>query len=94
MTISNKEDLIQIARKMRRAGASWAAVAAQLNIGKTTVQRMLEGTPEGCVTGALGIKRHGPMNPIRLPSEDTRDLTGRLMGDPLPGRSALDRQNR
>ena len=26
----------------------------------------------------------------RIPP-DTRDLTGRLMGDPLPGRSALDR---
>lgn len=27
-----------------------------------------------------------------IPS-DTRDLTGRIFGDPLPGRSALDRRN-
>ena len=28
--------------------------------------------------------------PIPVPSYDTRDLTGRVFGDPLPGRSALD----
>lgn len=29
-----------------------------------------------------------------IPTEDHRDLTGRLMGDPLPGRSALDKRKR
>jgi len=40
----------------------------------------------------------GPKGPLpteaeirRLIPEDTRDLTGRIFGDPLPGRSALDR---
>lgn len=31
------------------------------------------------------------MNRPELPPIDTRDLTARFFGDPLPGRSALDR---
>lgn len=34
------------------------------------------------------------VNPEQIPSQprDTRNLTGRLFGDPLPGRSALDQK--
>lgn len=35
--------------------------------------------------------KRGPIVPI---PEDTRDLTARFCGDPLPGRSALDRRER
>lgn len=33
-----------------------------------------------------------PRNPILPPPLDTRDMTARMFGDPLPGRSALDRR--
>lgn len=51
---------------------------------------------------AAAFKRSAEVKPNRVPLEDlqarfaeipkhdTRDLTGRLMGDPLPGRRALD----
>lgn len=52
------------------------------------------------------MPKHGPAPPrqpppedqaarlAEIPKTDTRDLTGRVMGDPLSGRSALDRRFR
>jgi hypothetical protein len=39
-------------------------------------------------------KRHEYETRYREIPEDTRDLTGRIFGDPLPGRSALTRKQR
>ena len=49
--------------------------------------------------GLTSIRGRGPAKPAeedfkRLIAQiprDTRDITGRMLGDPLPGRSALDR---
>jgi hypothetical protein len=46
--------------------------------------------------------RHGTRREIRADAErlvgliprDTRSLTGRIFGDPMPGRSALDKERR
>jgi hypothetical protein len=50
-------------------------------------------------TGAHGFQRYRPTPAElrRLAREvppDTRDVTGQLLGDPLPGRSALDQMRR
>lgn len=37
-------------------------------------------------------KREEFLKAISTIPQDTRDLTGRLCGDPLPGRSAMDRK--
>lgn len=44
---------------------------------------------------AIGeAKRHEYETRYREIPEDTRDLTGRILGDPLPARSALGRRQR
>lgn len=47
-------------------------------------------------TQRLHIIADGPANknPILPPKYDLRSLTSRICGDPYPGRSALDRQER
>ena len=45
--------------------------------------RLLPEEPPPLTQAQLRLRRKMP--------QDTRDLTARLMGDPLPGRSALDR---
>jgi len=49
---------------------------------------------EDAYDGLSAVQRHARwLKMIEERPEDTRDITGRLMGDPLPGRSALDRRD-
>lgn len=73
-------------RQLRRQGETYKAIGAAIGIHKTTVADWLGKSNRG-------------RNPFRpndrdLPAVpvDTRDMTGRMLGDPLPGRSALDKK--
>lgn len=86
----------------RRLGQTWHQVRAdhdpnyrkQRN-AKDARRRRAAMADAGCVP--VGVTRKSPQEHRRIEAaaaalaNDTRDLTARLMGDPLPGRSALDK---
>jgi hypothetical protein len=43
---------------------------------------------------SLVVHKPEPVSQVLPPNVDTRDLTARIFGDPLPGRSALDKRGR
>jgi hypothetical protein len=66
-------------------GMTVEEVGKHLHKGREWMARALEGIPK---------RRPRPptIAPILPPPVDTRPLGARLMGDPLPGRSALDQR--
>lgn len=95
---------IKEALAARKSGATYEDLAAMLNCSKGTVERLLQrhgmtrkykprgprSLPEAALDARL--KQRAREMWFKVPA-DTRDLTARLMGDPLPGRSALDQLN-
>lgn len=84
------------ARALLAHGYSIWDAARLLDIPYATLRRWLdpafaarEREQYRAGTARRAFRPSGPLPPV---PEDTRDLTGRLMGDPLPGRSALDRR--
>lgn len=73
--------------RLRDEGAGWTEIAKQLGVSQQGVRtsyyrdRSLAPTPRNSHVAAM------PEVP-----RDTRSLTGRLCGDPLSGRSALDKR--
>ena len=102
MTIAARE--IARARMLRAAGTSWADIGARLGYHGNTVRRRLD--PEFVVVRHVRYAK--PVDSIRTdepritPEEaaralatvpaDTRTIQARFLGDPLPGRSALDKR--
>jgi hypothetical protein len=85
---------LQKARAMRNSGCQWGEIAAYFGISKTAAfDRCKKGID--LVKNATPRRRVIPcerFNPILLPQDD-RSLTAVFCGDPLPGRSALDRRH-
>ena len=90
--------------RQRERGRPWEVIARELGITAHMLRRQvdpeyvrlndlrLQRQRERYRKVQSGELRRAPddADAIRLPDEpDTRDLTGRLCGDPLPGRSAL-----
>jgi hypothetical protein len=84
------------AQRLRAAGKNYREISESLNVSCTSVRRMV---------GALEVIRVVNRQPAENTSDkatvrkllkqvppDTRGLTARIAGDPLPGRSALDQQ--
>lgn len=84
------------AQRLRAAGKSYREISKALGVSETSVRRMV---------GALEVirvvnQRHAERvddkaaakKLLRQIPPDTRGLTARIAGDPLPGRSALDQQ--
>lgn len=57
-----------------------AAIIRRASLGPPTVTRL-----------RVSVEQDAAIRLTEIP-EDTRDLTGRFFGDPLPGRSALDQK--
>lgn len=78
----------------RRIDPSYAR-SRQERVNELRVQRQLGKAPEAKIIGARAVYRTTDAQARRLMDQipyDTRDLTARVFGDPLPGRSALDKQ--
>lgn len=79
--------LVRTARLLRRHGKSVAQISAELGFSPYTIYNWTKG---------MGVSRTVPERfaHFERPAlvKDTRTVTGILCGDPLPGRSALDRR--
>ena len=99
-------DVLAGARKLRAAGTSWASIGAHLGYHEHTIRKRLD--PDFAEARRVRYASPAPcmqtMEPRLTPAEaeralatvppDTRTLQARFLGDPLPGRSALDRRHR
>ncbi len=91
------------ARQLRALGRSWDSIGAEFGLHPDTMRRRIDPA----YARSERFKYTGPMSFIRAgesrvsPADaaralagvpvDTRTRQARFMGDPLPGRSALDR---
>ena len=85
---------IKLARELRRlSGLPWAQIAERLGTTPNTVRRALDPEYVERMRAYERNRDRSDRRPARhaIPA-DTRTLTARLFGDPLPGRSALDRR--
>lgn len=98
------EETAQIARDMRANGASWGSIERATGINSDVLRRRIDPA----FIAMEAIKRGGPPSTLRLspwrPTEDdyrimratlptdTRSAFAKAMGDPLRGRSALDKK--
>ena len=97
-------DVLARARKLRAAGKSWADIGAHFGYHENTIRKRLD--PDFADSRRLRYTAPAlcmrAMEPRLTPAEaeralatvplDTRTIQARFLGDPLPGRSALDRQ--
>jgi len=96
------------ARGLIEAGLGWVAISKQLGVSESRLKWYLveaprrRGEPPCIVKGKTACFRRSVRHPrasermqepLRF-EHDPRDLTGRICGDPMPGRSALDRRMR
>lgn len=95
------------AQALKREGFSIIHIAAQIGVNQTTVRCWLDGEyyetrkrrineRRRKLSGSSSSRRVAKEEPevsvlLQQVPADKRDLTGRLLGDPLPGRSAYDR---
>lgn len=81
-------DLIASAKAMREDGMNWRQIGVELGVPASTLHQWLNpGKSESYRT-----RRYTQNNDYQTPPRpliDTRDLSARLCGDPLPERSAL-----
>lgn len=83
-------------REMRTAGHSVEDIAEALGRSTRNIRERCRALRFGKGGKAwrkppTNLVREEERNPV-WPPQDTRDLTGYLCGDPLPGRSAFDRK--
>lgn len=95
-------DQVQRARELRAEGLSWSNIGARLGLHEDTMRRRIDPGFKERRTGPrvrafirAGGERHVTQAEAetalaRVPT-DTRSMSARVMGDPLPGRSALDK---
>jgi len=89
------QELHAPAQRLRAAGKSYREISEALGVSETSVRRMV-GTLE---VFRVGDRRYGERSEekvaaaklLKLIPPDTRSLTARIAGDPLKGRSALDK---
>jgi len=87
------------ARRLRAREMSFSEISHALGISRTHARRLVNGMarpPKPPADGGTGhsASRKANADALRLRRAvpaDTRDLTSFICGDPLPGRSALDR---
>ena len=86
-----------LARRLRSEGKTTAAIAKEIGVSETTVRRIVTDHPDSrrVANGKNAERRDDRAEAAKLMRKipnDTRSLTARLFGDPLPGRSAADTQ--
>lgn len=104
MPAKHPEQDARTVRELRRQGMSWKDIGHQIGCSGTTARCLVDQDYAEMRRNDINYRRrHGPSPNSRrsvrvvddknLPKvpEDTRTLTGRVFGDPLPGRSAYDK---
>lgn len=101
------QEALSRASAMRRNGESWGSIARALGIGEERIRRIIEpgfaerrnaGIIEARYTRGVRGEPRVKLTPNEVRAalngipEDTRSRSARFFGDPLPGRSALDRR--
>jgi hypothetical protein len=96
-------EVIRRARELRTAGTAWAEIGARLGYSENTIRTRID--PDfnwpNKATGSFLYIREGETRVSKADAEralraipiDTRTRVARFMGDPIPGRSALDRKS-
>lgn len=91
-------ELLEQVQTMRDEGLSYDKISRQIGMHRETVRKWIEGMHgQGRVREfdhILPQVKEDARRLHKLVPKDTRSLTGRIFGDPLPGRSALDRRAR
>lgn len=92
---------VDAAREARKAGLSWRQIALQQGVDVRKLRYWADPLFDRRSYGNVHVRDFGPdrfaanrdgeVLLSKVPS-DTRGLTARMCGDPLPGRSALDRK--
>jgi transposase-like protein len=96
------EAVIERARAVRLAGATWGAVGRAVGIDPDVIRWRIDGAFRAHKSGKPA-SHVSPMvyskfsqadidRLLRTVPRDTRSMSARAFGDPLPGRSALDRK--
>lgn len=92
-------ELLQRMEALKLQGARNCEIAQMVGLHERTVGKWLNGDVRFDNGGVIGNRDPIPVELKRQALElyrqvprDTRDLTARLCGDPLPGRSALDQR--
>lgn len=107
MSNAEENEILEEARHLLSFGLGFDRVGRTLGVGRDwLMRRLVIGYTEKCRQSVRSSAAFslGPTHRVlpearltaaevlaRIPP-DTRDLTGRLLGDPLPGRSALDKR--
>lgn len=96
------------AKRMRAAGAFWGEIGERFGCDADTAHFRCDPAYRqkrndrsrasrrqewrGVHKVRMVVERPADRNPVLPPAYDTRNLTQVICGDPLPGRSALDRR--
>lgn len=88
------------AKELRADGMKWSRISARLGIAEDRLRRLSDeryGERRNARVRAWRRRTGGKLVPVvsdAIPfvPDDTRSLTSRIFGDPLPGRSALDQR--
>lgn len=91
-------DLLSRARELRDEGMKWSRISARLGVSEDALRRRCDQRYAEHRNSRVRAWRSSggklvavTFDPPPAP-QDTRNLTARVMGDPLPGRSALDKK--
>lgn len=98
------DEQLQLARELRAAGMGWGSIGRRLGCGEDTIHERIDPgfreRPRGQRNSGprtfIPVERRPPkpevMRALASVPRDTRSRVARWMGDPLPGRSALDQR--
>ena len=107
MKVVIPEEALDTARVMRGMGIAWGRIARTVGFGEERIRRILDPAFAARRAAGIRQARHmrafrgehqsrlsaaEARAAIEAVPPDTRSTTSRLLGDPLPGRSALDRR--
>lgn len=90
-TVDERLERIDLALELQKAGLDVEAISRKLKVSTQTIGQYLSNAPRVITQAEIDamIERD------RLAAmPDPRSLTGKVCGDPLPGRSALDQKAR
>lgn len=97
LSIEREAEILVLAKQMYRLGNKPYTIARHFGVGYEWLKRRIvpgySGTRSNC-SGFIRPIRKKPRENVPSVPKDTRDFTARFMGDPLPGRSALDKMRK
>lgn len=87
-------DEIHTAQLLRREGKTLGAIARRLGRGRETIRDACKGLGRVVIhdVQAVAVPDHVLVEREQRLARQPRDLTAAIVGDPLPGSSALDRK--